>query len=95
MPESYKKTRLITPLNMPMDPLSYIGFINGATAQMVGIAGPFIYATGGSVSNANGVTYYGSTFGNLVKFSVGPGALVPIHVSNIVPKDFDVLGLIC
>lgn len=93
MPESYKKSRLISPNQANEYPV--IGFINGPTAQMIGVAGPFIYATAGTLSNAVGVTFYGSTFGNLVKFSVGAGVHIPIHANFVVPKDFDVLGLIC
>lgn len=94
MPESYKKVRLITAANGLTSNGSYLGFINGQTAQMVGIHGPLVIGSNGLQSNLNGVTYFGSTYGNLVKISAAPGAVVPVHCQNIMPQTYDVLGLV-
>jgi len=93
MAESYKRTRII-PASTGVTYGSYVGFINGATAQMVGLASPFLGTTLNAATNAYGITYYGSTLGSLAKVSVGPSQLVPVHVSAIIPQTYDVIGLI-
>jgi hypothetical protein len=78
MAESYKRAKLITTSGTTAG--TYTGFLNGATAQSVTIAGPFIYDNAGAKTS--------------ITISVAAGALVPVNCTSITPLSGSVLGLL-